>query len=518
VEDVSSETDTRLGKEYLIVALLAAILFYISVAPGALWQDSGLIQVRVLKHDYYGRFGLALAHPLFYMVAQPFQLLPFHDSAFKTNLVSATCAVFAVANVYLLLSWMFVGRDHRRSVACLGGLSVGLAHTFWQHASVAEVHSLAAMILTTELLLLYKFSQTFQLRWYLGAWFLNGLECSNHVLALLGLAGVLIWSIILIRKKVFPAHWLILAVACWMIGSLPYEYLGYRVWSAGVPLGEVFHSMLFGNFRAKVLNVHVTPRLLFMSAAFILLNFPTLNILLIPVGVVKARKLGQGRFISLLGWITAFHLLFAVRYNVPDQYTFFVLPVLLLSIWLALGGAFLLEKYHRFSYLRWLTIVFALVPVVFYAPLPRVAKDMGVDLGYRAPIPYRDEGKYFLWPWKTGYRGPERLVREAFNLAGPRAIILADGTSRRPFIYYQLFENLRADVRIRFDPCRREEPENKVRCLKELLKRREVYVVRPFRAYCPQWILDNFQIEPAGPIYRVRQVRPTTQTAPENAG
>ena len=95
---------SRLGLEYLLVLIAAGILYTLSVAPGVLWQDSGMAQIRVVQHDYVGRLGLALAHPLYYLIAQGFQWLPFRESAFKTNLVSTTFATLTVANLYLFLS------------------------------------------------------------------------------------------------------------------------------------------------------------------------------------------------------------------------------------------------------------------------------------------------------------------------------------------------------------------------------------------------------------------------------
>jgi isoprenylcysteine carboxyl methyltransferase (ICMT) family protein YpbQ len=93
----------RAGREYGWVLLAAAVLYVITVAPGPLWQDSGLIQIRVLLRDLHGHFGLALSHPLYYCIAIAFQGLPLAESAYKTNLVSAVFGAVTVANLFLLL-------------------------------------------------------------------------------------------------------------------------------------------------------------------------------------------------------------------------------------------------------------------------------------------------------------------------------------------------------------------------------------------------------------------------------
>ncbi|MCD6392030.1 MAG: hypothetical protein J7M40_00840, partial [Planctomycetes bacterium] len=60
--------DTRqIAFQYALVLIAAIALYAICCAPGALWQDSGLIQYRILHNDIEGKLGLALSHPLFYM-------------------------------------------------------------------------------------------------------------------------------------------------------------------------------------------------------------------------------------------------------------------------------------------------------------------------------------------------------------------------------------------------------------------------------------------------------------------
>ena len=94
---------SRLLAGYLLGLAAVLVLYGITVAPGPLWQDSGMAQVRVLRHDLYGSLGLALSHPLYYVLAIAFQVLPFAESAFKTNLVSAVFGAVTVANVLLIV-------------------------------------------------------------------------------------------------------------------------------------------------------------------------------------------------------------------------------------------------------------------------------------------------------------------------------------------------------------------------------------------------------------------------------
>ncbi len=131
---------SQLAREYLITLAAASALYLISVAPGPLWQDSGMAQNRVLRYDLFGDLGLALSHPLYYVLAIVFQWLPLTESALKTNLVSALFGAITVANIFLYsvvliaLTLVFalvspVGWIYLSSAAALGTIFILFA---WQ--------------------------------------------------------------------------------------------------------------------------------------------------------------------------------------------------------------------------------------------------------------------------------------------------------------------------------------------------------------------------------------------------
>ncbi len=498
--DADSKNKPRLWIEYLIVLTAVGILYYISVAPGVLWQDSGLAQIRVVRHDFLGTLGLALAHPLYYLIAHAFQLLPFSDSAYKTNLVSATFASLTIANIYILLSMLLRRQKYYRLSAIIAAISLALAHTFWQHAALAEVYSVSTFLITCELLALVKFTHTWNIRWYLLAWFLCGLEWSNHNLALINAAAVAIWSISLIRNQHLKLKWIPIVILLWIIGGLPYEYLCLQSFLAGNPLPEVIRSMLFGKYRKQVLNLSLGMKMLFTSIGVIGLNFPTANIFLIPVGWIQGKKQTNNEMYLLLMVLTLLHLAFAVRYPVVDQYTFFIVPILFLSIWIGIGASVLINAKRDVAVIL---IIFALIPPVIYYHLPAIIQNVFPKFGYKCPIPYRDEARYFFLPWKTGYNGPTRLAEEIASEVPRNSIVIADGTSSRPLIYYQLTKKLRTDLQIVNHLFINEPVEKRIKHLDSLLKKRNVYVIRPHVGYCPKWILDNFKLTKFGPIYRI---------------
>jgi len=492
----------------MVVLALAAGLYGVSAAPGALWGDSGLAQLRALRGDYVGGLGLALAHPLFYLLAGLFQFLPFADPALKTNLASAACGAVTVANLYLFLRLLLPADRAGRFGAGVGAAGLALAHTFWWHASVAEVYTLSTCLLSFELLALAWFVRKGETTWFLAAWLINGLECSNHLLGLLTAAGLAGWSVWLVRRRRISRPALAAAGGLWLLGLAPYLYLGFDAWRDGMAPGAVVSSMLFGGeYRGAVLNVLPTGRMLLVSLGVIALNFPTPNLLLVPLGLAAGRARLDPNLRGLLIAVTVLHLVFAVRYPVPDQPTFFIIPVFFLAIWLAAGAAWLAE---RAPSLREAAVVFVLAnPVLYHALAVWMEGRSGL---LPDPVPYRNEARYFFEPWKTTCDGASRLALEVFRDLPAGAIVIADTTSERPLRYYQAGLGLRPDLNVVFEPC--PNVSERLRPLELALRLRtrgeRVFVVRPRPGYCPAYILDRFALAPAGSLYEVRMRPPPT--------
>jgi hypothetical protein len=494
---VRTPRPSRWRWEYLLVLAAAGGLYLATVAPGALWQDNGMAQVRVLRHDLRGDLGLALSHPLFYLLAIAFQTMPFAESAYKTNLVASVCGALTVANVYLLLRLLTA----RRAAAIVGALSLAVAHTFWQHCALAEVYTVSMALMTAEFLCLAQFARTSQPRWLVLLLLANGLGVSNHMLATLNLPvwGVLIvW--LLAQRRLQVRH-LLLGMVAWLAGASIYLVLIGQALAGGHAPGEVLRSALFGGaYAGQVLNIHLGPALLGKSVLYLGLNYPTPTALLALLGLAGIRQHRWRPVPCSLGVLLAIHLLWAVRYNVPDQYTFFIPTVVLIAIMIGLGADRFLERHHWPAVL----IVLAALPPLVYLPLPWVARRAGVPLGLSRQLPYRDAYAYFLRPWKTGYTGPQRFVTEAQAVLPDGAVLLADSTAVRPIHYWM--ETGRWQRRITLYPglnAPEDAPWPTEADLAEALRAGRVYVVSPVPGYAPGWLIQHYAVEPAGDLYRV---------------
>jgi hypothetical protein len=483
-------------REYRLVLGAAFVLYVGSMAPGVLWQDSGLSQIRVLDRDLYGDLGLALAHPLYYVLALGFQYLPFGESAFKTNMVSVFFGAVTVANVFLLLRW-----ETSAFAAVLGAFTLAVAHTFWQHCALAEVYTVSTALLTAELICLSRFNSDPRRRWLVLLFFSNGLGVSNHLVALLSMACyATLVGYLAIRRRLSLLD-LLCAAAAWTLGAGLYlGMIAARVW-AGEPLGETLSSALFGHaFADNVLTLLPPAGVIAAGLAYVALNFPTPTIVLLLPGLAVVFGRRRRRINRILAVLLVVHLLWAIRYDVPDQYTFFIPTIVILSIVIGLGAERFLSTHHP----RWRTIllVCALLPPAIYVPLPVILPHLNVDLedlGVQREVPYRDDAVYFLHPWKTGYRNAERFARHLADMLPPGSVLVADTTTVRPLHYMLRLGRWRTDVRLlttgELNAPGVEES------LRGKLAAGLVYVVTP--SYAPAWLREGYQFERVEIVYRV---------------
>ena len=489
------------AREYLIALAGGLVLYLVSVAPGALWQDSGTAQLRVLAHDLHGNLGLAAAHPLYYLIAIAFQVLPFHESAFKTNLVSPVFGALTVANVYLLLRLL----TRRRTPAVIGAVSLALAHTFWQHCALAEVYTVSTALMTAELLCLYRYFVTRNAGWLVLLYFTNGVGVCNHNLALLSMAcyGVLTLYLLATRRVSIPVF--LGCIGLWLVGAALYLGMIISEIAGGAPVGATLQSATTGNFVRAVTNVVPTFKLLKNSALYLVLDFPTPTALLGLLGIVavlRARRRSSRPFLFTLLALLAIHLLWAIRYDVQDQYTFFIPAIVMIGVFIGLGA----DRFLTARRMRWapLIIVGALLPAVAYAVAPRVLPQIGFKLPVKRELPFRDEYTYFLQPWKTGYDGALHFAEKVRDLLPSPSIVVADITAARPLEYLRETGRWRDGIRIvRFQELAPDDPKVTPEYLAADLAAGRVYVITPQRGYVPKWMMERCTFEPCGIIWHV---------------
>lgn len=486
---------------YIAVLAAAAVLYIASCAPGPVWQDSGLIQYRIWHNDIEGQLGLALSHPLFYMIGIAAKYVRLGEFGYRVNVANALISAFAVANLFLFLAlWL-----RKALPAVVGAVSLGLSHTFWQHAAMPEVYNLSMALLFLELIILLQYARSERAGGLYGLAFVNGLATANHMFASIPLACYFVLVFVLLFRRRIRIKTILVMAFFWIIAAAPYEYLIIKDIFARGDFRATMSSAAFGEgYMDNVLNVSLSGRIVKENLMWIALNFPTPNILLGFVGISFAYAACRKRwFANIILSLSVLFLLFAFRYTVVDRYAFFIPFYCMFSILIGAGTAKIVSRGRDKAPGR-LILSLCLLSVPVYIIAPKAASRLNVMTRPRQ-VPYRNDYSYFLRPWKTGYRGTEKFSAETFEAVDRGALVFADTTTAPPLLYAQEVKGKRADVKIISSiGSTSNSPELTLETADRLLREEAIYVVSPLKGYCPEILLNRCTFERAGVVYRAK--------------
>ncbi|RKY21334.1 MAG: hypothetical protein DRP62_08035, partial [Planctomycetota bacterium] len=305
---------------YLLVLAVAGTLYVFTCAPTILWQDSGMIQYRAWHNDIEGGLGLALSHPLFYIPAIAAKYVPLGEFAHRVNMVSAIAAAAAVANLFLLVR-LWLGRN---LPAVIAAVTFALSHTFWRHACIAETYSLYIALLSAELIMLLQYVRTKRIGYLYLLGLFNGLAIADHMFASIPLLCYTVFVVVLLVKRRLHFRQLAIIILLLVVGASAYEYLIIKNVIQTGDLAGTLASAAFGNsWQGAVFNTSLSLKIVKENILFLLLNFPTPNLLLFFVGLFALRKRSSEKaFSNIILALLLLFFLFAFRYTVPDRYAF----------------------------------------------------------------------------------------------------------------------------------------------------------------------------------------------------
>ncbi len=486
---------------YAASFLTALLLYAVSCAPGPLWQDSGLIQYRVWHSDIEGILGLALSHPLFYIMAIGTKYIPLGEFGYRVNLLSAIAGALAVANMFLLVR-LWLGKN---LPAIIAAVTLAVSHTFWRHASIAETYTLWTALFLVELIMLLQYIKSNRIKYLYLLGLFNGLAISVHMFAAIPLLCYAVFLVSLKLRRQIHISNIFIFVICWIVSALPYEYLIIKNLIQTGDFTGTLVSAAFGNrWQGAVLNTKLSLQIVKEDLIYIFYNFPTPNALLLIVGCYGLFRMPIDKCLrNILLSSTILFFIFAFRYNVPDRYAFFIPFYCMVSILIGLGAYILIERTNKKA-LIYLILILCLLPVGVYATAPALAKKMQIKIGTREDIAYRDDYKYFLQPWKTGYRGAEQFADEALSTVEENAVIYADITTVGPLLYAQEVKGHRPDVRIISGTANSQDAlKLNEETIEQTLKERAVYVVSPRPEYCPEFILEKYNLSQSSILWKI---------------
>ncbi len=481
----------------------ALILYLLTCQRTVSWQDSGMFQWRILNGDVTGNLGIALAHPLYIVLGELLVMLPWGDVILRVNFLSSIGMAIAVASLSVVL-FVLTGK---RWIGFIVAAMFALTHTVWWLATIAEVYALSVAGLSVELWLLILLIR--KPTWYFlaGLAFVSGLGLAVHNLALLPLPIYGIMVGMLFRNGQLSVRSCVLAAVCYLAGSAPFWIL---IIASAVRTGKIWYALqsaFWARFVSSVFNINPLSENFKINAVLIALNFVNLLLPLAVVGWINFRKQLGDVLAYLIGAMTLIELVFALRYDVPDQFTFFLPSLFMIAVAAGIGIGVLADAANPAKAAIILGCVISIIiQPVFFAISPRLASAAGVAVERRRALPFRDEIRYWLVPWKHNERSAELFAHAALAQAEPDGVVLADGTSVYPLLLVQRLKNKSPAVAIQHNNKPLPHYGMNSQMFRRQLGDRPLYVVSPLPEYIPRQLIQDaeFVRSPQDVLYLVR--------------
>lgn len=476
---------------YLSVFFCFLTVYVLTAQRGVGWQDSGEFQYRALIGDYTWHSGIARAHPLYVALTQlGLILFSWLNPFYAMNLVSGLG--LAVALTLLAIIVKRLTGQMRAAIASVCVL--GLAHMAWWLGTIAEVYTWALAFVMAEVGCLIRYGENRKAGWLVLLFAVNGLHWSLHSTALLGLP-VYVWVlsnavIADVKRGGTWWQWLLLCALCWTVGGGLVLWQALQVFFVTGKLATVIESVLFGNgYGPQVLGVGG------FSWAIWKANMALAGMSLLNPGwvlVLRGLYMGGGQVRSWLLALTVLHGIFWIRYFVADQ-AMFVLPTLGLgAVWLGLGAAACRKR------TLWILLVAGVIAQVAIPPwLNRVA---GKHVGRSRELPFRNETRYWLIPWKQNEMSAQQFADAVNNQMKAGDILFADSTTAASLMAIREF-NKDAHAWRLISPWTGEDVET----LCHLAEQQNLLVVSPVKGYTHGVLLEKFEFDREGVLWRARK-------------
>ena len=484
----------------LAIGVITFIVYAWTAQRGISWQDSGVFQARILtgqEMDLGG--GLAVVHPWYLTAAKAF-CFGFSGDAkiWAVNAFSGLGLAVAVTMLFGVIRQL----TGNSLAALVAAVTLGLAHMAWWLATIAEVYTWSLAFLMTELLCLIQVVKKGDYKWWMMLAFVNGMHASLHNVAFLNLPVYgIVWGWQAIKRTRRWWDW-IGGAAVWCVGASLLLAMVWSDWRAHGDLIATLKSLLFGSVWQNIVLGVGKPsfRLILANLSLAMVSMLSPCWLFAGTGW-RWNDAGSRAWCWVLLGMTVTHGFFWVRYFVPDQATF-VLPTLgLCAVWVGMGAA----RYGRRVLLAALACGIV-CQVVSPLVLVEIAK---AHVARARTLPFRDEAKYWLIPWKHNENSACQFVKEVDRQLANGDMLIADLTAVTAIMAGRTAGIIKGDWHVGNWQSRFLKQNSDAETLdnaRMVLERgNRVFVVSPVKRYVPDNVLKTFDFEQDGVLWRVKK-------------
>jgi hypothetical protein len=370
------------------VALAAFGLYLGTLAPSLTIAHNGTDGGDLIAAAWTGGVPHPTGYPTYILAARLFTRLPWGSVAYRVNLLSAVCAAAAVGLTYRVVRLSqrppgdsAQGADpatrsgrqpfERWALAVAAATSVAASPLLWSQALIAEVYALHALFAALVLWCAAEWEAAPRDRWLWAAGLCLGLGLGNHLtLGAVALAAG-VWLLPHWRRWLHPRT-LAPAAGLGLVGLSVYAYLPLAArgdppvnWGDPQTWRGFWWVVSGAQYRPFVFGLEATyiPGRLYEWAGLLGAQFGWWGLVLALAGLacLWGRRRSLARATLVLWGVLA---VYAFGYRPGDSYVYLLPACLVMGVWWAEGGAYLLALIKRRWARRLALLALALLPLV----------------------------------------------------------------------------------------------------------------------------------------------------------
>lgn len=501
------------GKHWLFYAAVFFCflgLYAATAQRGVSWQDSGGFQCSVLtgSHTSLGGGGLAVVHPWYLVFARLF-VLCFPDTmrVYAVNLFSGLGLATAV-----LLAFVLVRQITGKTIAAIvSAVTLGFAQMAWWLGTLAEVYTWSLAFLIAEILCLLHICRAEKESGCRGWWLIlaavNGVHASVHNVALLNLP---VYSFLWVKQNrsyvfcLWPSIKLVVGCAfMWCVGATLLIRLLLNDMQESQSFIVSLRSLLVGNTFAPAVMGTKSVNVPVAISNFAIAGVSFASPCWVLIFWAKKKWETDRQFKTILLTLTLVQSVFWVRYFVPDQATFLLPTLGLLVLWLGIGVAGFLAEPGKKKKLLILSLAGMGVVCQVFVPCV-LARAVGPHISRSRSLPFRDESRYWLVPWKHNEKSAEQFVRAVDTQLTMDDMLISDLTTSNPIQAARIAGISRGRWRLISAWSKETEDETLEAVTHTLHRGGRVFVVSPVAGYTSTKLLSEFEFEQKGVLWQVK--------------
>ncbi|MCB0836557.1 MAG: DUF2723 domain-containing protein [Bacteroidetes bacterium] len=326
----------------------------------------------------------------------------------QANPVSVLVGVSLVFSLFcIIFTYKYIKLISKDTIKTLIPLLIfALSFTWWRQSVIVEVYTFYCFWIITSLYLMLKDILNEQHKYPIPIAALLGLGTLTHIQTILffPLLGWYFLSVKNISKKSIFFSVIVLILVASPLIVLP-------LWLKSHNLSAVFFD---NQYRGTVLSLNLEDLVkgTLRSLGYLIYNFHIFTIFIIR-GIQIAWNENRKLFwFSLIAagpvWV------FAMRYNVSDNYVFFLVPYIILTGLGSLGLKKFGEHIHRKFLPAFILVAFFLSPTIYWTTW-KIAEQIESLTVWAAPKTYKGGLKYYLWPGQETSTDPLELAKKIYT-------------------------------------------------------------------------------------------------------